>query len=200
MINSTVISAVVGFFDSRTLYAGIAIAFVFIAAFFLSRYIWARLKKHSLDLITPIVRESQSDHREFSERIERTEKALVSFADAMQEYAKHMASHTSAIQGLSEASQSLKNSAMEQNLILDRLSHTLEEEKHVREVARVEKTVIELEKRTALIQQVKDELEHKTPRPDVNLSQESLVITVIKPPPGCIVKSSAYHRRNTYAR
>lgn len=44
--------------------------------------------------------------------------ALDKFAAAMADYARHLASHTSAIQGLSEASQELKRGAAEQNRVL----------------------------------------------------------------------------------
>jgi hypothetical protein len=81
----------------------------------------------------------------------------------MQLYAQHMASHTSAIKGLSEASQALKSSALEQNQILYRLSHSMETEKSEREISRVERVVYELEKRTQLVLQVKNELEGKRP-------------------------------------
>jgi len=131
---------------------------------------------------------------ELSRRYEGTEKALESFASAMQEYARHMASHTSAIQGLSEASQALKNSAAEQNQILYRLSHSLETEKSVREVSRVERVVSELEKRTMLVLQVKDELEGKTPAtPGKVLPGQR-----IQSPPGCLVNPKALYARGHY--
>ncbi len=130
---------------------------------------------------------------ELSRRYEGTEKALESFASAMQEYARHMASHTSAIQGLSEASQSLKNSAAEQNQILYRLSHSIEADKSVREVSRVERVVNELEKRTMLVLQVKDELEGRTPATEPH--GEAVSGLMIKSPPGCLVNPRALYRR-----
>ena len=50
-----------------------------------------------------------------------TEKALEKFAAAIELYAQHLSSHTSAIQGLSEASHELKRSAAEQNRVLAHL-------------------------------------------------------------------------------
>lgn len=47
-----------------------------------------------------------------------TDAAIEKFAAAMSDYAQHLASHTSAIQGLSEASQELKRGAAEQNRVL----------------------------------------------------------------------------------
>ena len=68
--------------------------------------------------VDPIVEESHRVDLLLSQRFEVTEKALHDFSGAMQIYAQHLASHTSAIQGLSEASHELKRSAAEQNLSL----------------------------------------------------------------------------------
>lgn len=133
---------------------------------------------------------------ELSRRYEGTEKALESFAAAMQEYARHMASHTSAIRGLSEASQALKNSAAEQNQILYRLSHSLETDRTVKEVSRVERVVSELEKRTMLVLRVKDELEGKTP--DGGPRGDALSRFKVKSPPGCLVNPKALYARGHY--
>jgi exonuclease VII large subunit len=130
---------------------------------------------------------------ELSHRYEGTERALTSFADAMQEYARHLSSHTSAIQGLSEASQALKDSAAEQNQILYRLSHSLETDKSVREVSRVERVVSELEKRTMLVLQVKDELEGNMPS-----GREFPPGRPIQSPPGCLVNPKALYARGHY--
>jgi hypothetical protein len=51
-------------------------------------------------------------------KMDATEQALLQFSAAVSEYAKHLASHTSAIQGLSEASHELKRGAAEQNRVL----------------------------------------------------------------------------------
>jgi chromosome segregation ATPase len=135
---------------------------------------------------------------ELSHRYEGTEKALASFADAMQEYARHLSSHTSAIQGLSEASHALKDSAAEQNQILYRLSHSLEAEKSVREVSRVERVVSELEKRTLLVLQVKDELEGQIPPGEPSHRRELPPQREIQSPPGCLVNPKALYARSHY--
>ena len=51
-------------------------------------------------------------------RLDTVEQALDKFAVAMGEYARHLASHTSAIQGLAEASHELKESAAEQHRVM----------------------------------------------------------------------------------
>ena len=68
------------------------------------------------------------------QRIETTEKemtgtqqALNNFASAIAEYAEHLNSHTSAIEGLSDASHELKNGAAEQNKVLIHLMETMEQ-------------------------------------------------------------------------
>jgi signal peptidase I len=79
-----------------------------------SNRINAALRRSFKGVFSPVVEENNRANLVLSNRIDGTQKALDNFAGAMQEYARHMASHTSAIQGLSEASQALKNSAIEQ--------------------------------------------------------------------------------------
>jgi methyl-accepting chemotaxis protein len=67
--------------------------------------------------------------------VEATQQALTSFAAAIAEYAEHLKSHTSAIQGLSEASQELKKGAAEQNKVFERLLGAMEERIAPREEA-----------------------------------------------------------------
>ena len=73
----------------------------------------------------PIIEEEKHANRMLSRKIEATEKkmdtteqALEKFSLAVTEYAKHLSSHTSAIQGLADASQELKKGAVEQNRVL----------------------------------------------------------------------------------
>ncbi len=76
-------------------------------------------------VFSPVINEEKRSNRMLSRKIEDTEKkmgsteqALEKFSLAVAEYAKHLASHTSAIQGLSDASQELKKGAAEQNRVL----------------------------------------------------------------------------------
>ena len=76
-------------------------------------------------IFSPVIKETSHSSRVLVEKIESTEnkinlteQALEKFAVAVAEYAQHLASHTSAIQGLSEASHELKRSAAEQNRVL----------------------------------------------------------------------------------
>jgi len=76
-------------------------------------------------IFSPVINEEKRANRMLSRKIESTEKkmdateqALVQFSAAVSEYAKHLSSHTSAIQGLSEASHELKKGAAEQNRVL----------------------------------------------------------------------------------
>ncbi|OGO18431.1 MAG: signal peptidase I [Chloroflexi bacterium RBG_16_50_11] len=76
-------------------------------------------------IFSPVINEEKRANRLISRKIEATEKkmdsteqALEKFSLAVTEYAKHLASHTSAIQGLSEASHELKKGAAEQNRVL----------------------------------------------------------------------------------
>ncbi|MBA7700193.1 hypothetical protein ES703_108902 [subsurface metagenome] len=76
-------------------------------------------------IFAPVINAEKHANRALTSKIEateqkmtNTEQALDKFAAAVAEYAQHLASHTSAIQGLSEASQELKNGAAEQNRVL----------------------------------------------------------------------------------
>ena len=173
----------------------VVIAIVLLAIFLYSGDIIIGLRRRYRAFISPVIEENHRVSLVLSNRFEGTEKALESFASAMQEYAHHIASHTSAIQGLSEASQALKNSAAEQNQILYRLSHTLGTEKSVGEVSRVERVVSELEKRTQLVLQVKDELEAKRPATELTSPREIPSEVRVQSPPGCLANPRALYKK-----
>jgi signal peptidase len=76
-------------------------------------------------IFSPVINEEKRSNRMLSRKIDATEKkmnsteqALDKFSAAVAEYAKHLASHTGAIQGLSEASHELTKGAAEQNRVL----------------------------------------------------------------------------------
>ena len=76
-------------------------------------------------IFAPVINEEKRANRMLSRKMDATEKkmetteqALEKFSLAVTEYAKHLASHTSAIQGLAEASHELKKGAAEQNRVL----------------------------------------------------------------------------------
>jgi hypothetical protein len=156
-------------------------------------------RRRARESVSPVVEESHRVSLVLSNRFEGAEKAIESFASAMQQYAQHMDSHTSAIRGLSEASQALKSSAVEQNQILYRISHTLGTGKPEKEISGVEKVVSDLEKRTQLVLQVKDELEAK--RPAAELASQPAVLAEAPPkveiqsPPGCLGNPKAVYKK-----
>jgi len=87
-------------------------------------------------IFAPVIRETVRDTETLAERMDGTEKvmtqtqeALSSFATAMAEYAEHLRSHTSAIQGLAEASHELKKGAAEQNKVLGSIVEALQQRK-----------------------------------------------------------------------
>lgn len=169
----------------------IAFAIVMLGLFFYSKEL-VQITRRMLRLaITPVVQENNRSTLVLSQRFEATEIALDKFANAIQIYAQHMASHTSAIQGLKEASQSLKGSAAEQNDILAQLTKTIKRERTTHEVMRVERVVNELEKRTLQVLQVKDELEHKSPTQESTGQGKSVLKEEVQSPPGCTVNAKA---------
>jgi signal peptidase I len=93
-------------------------------------------------LFAPVIEETEKSSEALAQRIGTTERvmsdtqqALSSFASAMAEYAEHLRSHTSAIQGLAEASHELKRGAAEQNRVLERIMLTLEKKEQTSEEA-----------------------------------------------------------------
>jgi hypothetical protein len=76
-------------------------------------------------LLSPVLNEELKVNGELSRKIQAaekkmdtTEQALIQFSSAIADYARNLASHTSAIQGLSQASQELRKGAAEQNRVL----------------------------------------------------------------------------------
>jgi signal peptidase I len=91
-------------------------------------------------LFSPVLMEEKRANRMLSRQLEGTEKkmentevALQQFSAAVSEYAKHLASHTSAIQGLSDASHELKRGASEQNRVLSAIMNNVEKSSRKRE-------------------------------------------------------------------
>lgn len=87
-------------------------------------------------IFAPVINEEKRSNRSLTRKIEateekmnNTEQALEKFAAAVAEYAQHLASHTSAIQGLSEASHELKRGAAEQNRVLMSLAENWDKPK-----------------------------------------------------------------------
>lgn len=92
--------------------------------------------------------------------MEGTQRALEKFSSAIETYAQHLQSHTGVIRGMSEASQELKQGAVEQNRVLNRLIGLIEQplakvedikpaKPTPAEVIRAEKLTLELMKRVA---------------------------------------------------
>ncbi len=78
-------------------------------------------------IFAPVLEENRRTQRTMEQRMEGTEKALDNFSTAMSEYAEHLKSHTSAVQGLSSASQQLSRGTMEQNRVLSGLAQVVEQ-------------------------------------------------------------------------
>ena len=121
--------------------------FVLIALSLFALYLYASEisrggQKIHRGIFAPVIRETIRDTETLAQRMDGTEKvmtqtqeALSSFATAMAEYAEHLRSHTSAIQGLAEASHELKRGAAEQNKALERIVEALQQRKPTTEEA-----------------------------------------------------------------
>jgi signal peptidase I len=113
------------FFQSKQGMIFAIIAIVLLALFLYGRELGQGGNWIHKGIFSPVINEEKRANRLISKKIEITEKkmdsteqALNGFSAAVAEYAKHLASHTSAIQGLSEASHELKRGAAEQNRVL----------------------------------------------------------------------------------
>jgi len=98
-------------------------------------------------LFAPVIEEGRRTSQVMAQRMERTEQVLGKFTSAIEVYAQHLQSHTTAIQGLSEASQELKKGAAEQNKVLTRLMEVMGETRpKVEEITPVEEIMPKVEK------------------------------------------------------
>jgi len=95
----------------------------------------------------PIIEEEKRANHMLSRKIEATEKkmdtteqALEKFSLAVTEYAKHLSSHTSAIQGLADASHELKKGAAEQNRVLAAIMENVGKSDSTRETITIKET------------------------------------------------------------
>ena len=120
----------------------VAIALTLFALYLYATDISRGGQKIHRGIFAPVIQETLRDTETLSQRIDGTEKvmsqtqeALSSFASAMTEYAGHLRSHTSAIQGLAEASHELKRGAAEQNKALESIVEALQQRKPFTEEA-----------------------------------------------------------------
>jgi signal peptidase I len=187
-------------FRSGGLTVFIFILILLSALYLFSREISAAAGRRFRAFVSPKVEENYRVDNTLANRIEATEKALVSFSGAMQEYAQHMASHTSAIKGLSEASQALKDGAAEQNRILGHMAANLVRQKKEREVARIEEVVYHFRERTREILRAKEALEKEARVQTGKNIDDTIIVIKTKTPQGCVVKPKALlERRRLYS-
>ena len=101
-------------------------------AFYLYNEEFGRSRKRmQRGIFSPVIDETRHTNQVVEEGMGGTQRALEQFSSAMEEYAKHLRSHTSAVKGMSEASQELKNGAIEQNKVLSRLTGVIERQMEV---------------------------------------------------------------------
>ncbi|MFH1647167.1 MAG: hypothetical protein ABID71_05760, partial [Chloroflexota bacterium] len=120
------------FFQSQQGLVFVIIAMVLLAFFLYGGEIGNGSRALHRKVFAPVINEEARANRTLTRKLEATETrmsstehALEKFAAAITEYAQHLASHTSAIQGLSEASHELKNGAAEQNRVLAAIMDSL---------------------------------------------------------------------------
>lgn len=125
---------VFSFLQSQTGMITVVTAMVILAILLFGREILRLGNLLLLAVFAPIINEEKRINRSLSRQIEANEKkisatetALKEFSAAVAEYAHHLSSHTSAIKGLSDASQELKRGGAAQNRFLENLIKNTEE-------------------------------------------------------------------------
>ncbi len=204
-----IFACVAGFLTiwENILFIPVVVAIVLLAIFLYAKELSLGSRRLFRTVLFPVIEENYRANLVLAQRFEAIETALDKFADAMQLYAQHMVSHTSAIQGLSEASHELKVSAAEQNRILGLLAKTLVQERSERDVStRVERVGHEFERRTLgalkakeelekriLVQELKpqEELEKRILVQELKPQEEPLLRAKVQSPPGCAVNPKA---------
>jgi hypothetical protein len=174
------------------------IAVILLALLMYSREIAAKIGRLLGTAVAPVVEENRQIELELSRRFDATERALEGFSIAVKTYAEHLASHTTAIRGLSDASQALKGSAAEQNRILGHLSASIIRERKNREVNMVERVVREFEKKTVEALEARDELEKKLPESGLKYHDVIPLRTKRQSPPGCAANPKALRSHPHY--
>ncbi|HEY98475.1 MAG TPA: signal peptidase I [Dehalococcoidia bacterium] len=174
------------------------IAIILLALIMYAREIAVRIGRLLRTTVVSVVEENQQVRLDLSYRFDATERALDGFADAVRMYAQHLASHTSAIQGLRDASQALKGSATEQNRILGHLSASIIRERKTREAYMVERVVREFARKTAEALEARDELEKRLPESGLDYREIIPIRDKRQSPPGCAASPKALLARHRF--
>jgi hypothetical protein len=188
------------FFQSRAGVIVVPVVVVLVALLLYLGDIMGFFRRRQQEYYSPLGDDSHRASPVPSNRFEGAEKAIESFASAMQQYARNMDSHTSAMQGLGEASQALENCGAGQDQVSEQSPQTSVEPETENEISAVEKVVSDLEKRTQLVLQVRDELEGKAqdtePSPPVEVPPEEAK----QSPPGCLGNPKVLYKKEHVTR
>ena len=179
-------------FQDGTTTTLLIITLVLFALLLYSREITRGYQRLRSFLVIGGIKEDQTEMQKLSQRFDLTEKALQDFAGAMQIYAGHLASHTSAIQGLSQASQALWTSAAEQNRILRRLDKSIAGELINSKTPAMERFVDEIEAKTERTLRAYNSIKR---RASGYVNDELSVKKPVASPPGCVVNPRALQAR-----
>lgn len=176
----------------------IIIAIILLALIMYSREIAIRMGRLLHVTVASVIEENQQARFDLSRRFDATERALDGFADAVRIYAQHLASHTSAVQGLRDASQALKGSAAEQNRILGHLSASIIREKKAQKAYMIERVVRECARKTAEALEARDELEKRLPESGLGYREIIPIRDERQSPPGCAANPKALLFRHRF--
>ncbi len=150
----------------------IIIPFILLALFLYSREIGRSFRTLHRRIFSPVINEEKRINWMITNKIAATEQKMIAteqalgkFATAITDYAEHLSSHTSAIQGLNEASHELKKGAAEQNRALIHFMDNMEPPEDRRETPawRIEPPVPAPEKRVFSFEEPVTEPVNKVP-------------------------------------
>jgi len=115
------------FFQSQQGLIFIGVALLLLTLFLYADELNRSRRSLQRGIFAPVIEENQHTSRMLDQRMKTSEQVLDKFTSAIELYAQHLESHTTAIQGLSEASQELKKGAVEQNKVLAHLLESIEQ-------------------------------------------------------------------------
>ncbi len=158
-----------------------------IAVFLYSKELGISSRRFYRKLINPVIQEYNDANLVLSRRFEATEAALDKFASSMELYSRHLESHTSAIQGLSDASSELKKSAIEQTRVITHILKTMEYKTYREDISRLEGVVREHERKSFGVENTLYKLEKATKMEELKIEADVFPIVDVKSPSGCVL-------------
>ena len=186
------------FFQSQQGLIFVVVALVLLAIFLYGGELSRSGSRVHRSIFNPVINEEKRSNRILTRKLESTEQrmntteqALEKFSGAISDYARHLASHTSAIQGLAEASHELKSGAAEQNRVLAHLLQNIEQAGTQRETPVPEAETPSPEVKPPAPEVAPPTSEATVPLPEIEKTAEEQREDDSQIPPGCALNRQA---------